>query len=362
VATQQVSEFFAASDANSVERWSGFSYKGLESQAYRRRPNTTTASEEEGFVVLPRVLIGRLRTATAVLTAVTAVVVLGGCGSVSSGVRIESSLPTVPEAPESSATPDSDESSSASSGWPDIDGESSVLMDSTGDGGDGAAEVLLAQAQTPVQDKAEPGLPSDEEDTDPWERFNEKVFEFNRQTDRFVLKPVAQVYSLIMPDPFQVMIANGFDNISFVPRLVNSLLQAKWGGATRELSRFLINSTAGIGGLFDAAKYWGIEKSREDFGQTLGVWGVTPGPFLIVPFMEPMTVRDGIGRGVDSLMNPLSYFIPFLWAGLSLKLGEIVNDRALNLDLFQGFEESVIDMYSAVRHGYLRRREQMIKE
>jgi phospholipid-binding lipoprotein MlaA len=136
----------------------------------------------------------------------------------------------------------------------------------------------------------------------------------------------------------------------------------KVGGATRELSRFLINSTLGIGGLFDAAKYWGIEKSREDFGQTLGVWGVSPGPYLIVPFMEPMTVRDGIGRGVDSLMNPLSYFIPFFWTGISLKVGEIVNDRALNLDLFQGFEESVVDLYSAVRHGYLRRREQLIKE
>ena len=177
-----------------------------------------------------------------------------------------------------------------------------------------------------------------------------------------MLKPVAQVYSVIVPEPFQLMIANGFDNISFVPRMVNSLLQLKVGGASRELSRFLINSTLGIGGLFDAAKYWGIEKSREDFGQTLGVWGVSPGPYLIVPFMEPMTVRDGIGRGVDSLMNPMSYFIPFIWTGISLKLGEIVNDRALNLDLFQGFEESVVDLYSAVRHGYLRRREQLIKE
>ena len=92
------------------------------------------------------------------------------------------------------------------------------------------------------------------------------------------------------------------------------------------------------------------------------MWGVSPGPYLIVPFMDPMTVRDGIGRGVDSLMNPLSYFIPFFWTGLALKLGEIVNDRALNLDLFQGLEESVVDLYSAVRHGYLRRREQMIKE
>ena len=78
--------------------------------------------------------------------------------------------------------------------------------------------------------------------------------------------------------------------------------------------------------------------------------------------MEPMTVRDGIGKGVDALMNPFSYFVPFLWAGLSMKLGELINDRALNLELFQGLEESVIDLYSAVRHGYLRRREELIKE
>src|SRR2546427_7196125 len=165
-----------------------------------------------------------------------------------------------------------------------------------------------------------------------------------------------------MPGPFRVRTSNGSDNISFVPRTVNTLLQGKGGGAGREVSRFLINSTAGIGGLFDAAKYWGIEKSREDFGQTLGVWGVGPGPYLILPFMEPLTVRDGIGKAVDGVMDPLSYVLPFLWVRLSLKIGETVNDRALNLELYQGFEESVIDMYSAVRHGYLRRREQLIKE
>ena len=350
-------------NANSVERRWGFSYKGLDSQAYRHRPKQPQHPIEEGFVSLPRVLIGHLRTATALVTAAIAIVVLGGCGGVSSAVRIESSLLTVSDAPVSGATASDFDGSGAASERPDPAAEPSAVIDPAGDGGDGAAEILMAQAQTPAPDRAETGgPPSDEEDQDPWERFNEKMFEFNRQADRFVLKPVAQGYSLIVPDPFQVMIANGFDNISFVPRLVNSLLQAKWGGATRELSRFAINSTLGIGGLFDAAKYWGIEKSREDFGQTLGVWGVTPGPFLVVPFMEPMTVRDGIGRGVDSLMNPLSYFIPFFWIGLSLKLAETVNDRALNLDLFQGLEESVIDLYSAVRHGYLRRREQMIKE
>jgi len=311
---------------------------------------------------LPRVLTGRLRSAAVLWTVAVAVVALGGCGGLSSGVRSDPSLLTAAE-PLGSIPGAAESVGSSSAADEPIDGsaESSAVPPVVGEAGDGGAEVTIAQAPPAPQDK-ETGPPSDEEDNDPWERFNEKVFEFNRQTDRFVLKPVAKVYSLIVPEPFQLMIANGFDNISFVPRMINSLLQLKVGGASRELSRFLINSTLGIGGLFDAAKYWGIEKSREDFGQTLGVWGVSPGPYLIVPFMEPMTVRDGIGRGVDSLMNPLSYFIPFIWTGVSLKLGEIVNDRALNLDLFQGFEESVVDLYSAVRHGYLRRREQLIKE
>jgi phospholipid-binding lipoprotein MlaA len=174
---------------------------------------------------------------------------------------------------------------------------------------------------------------------------------------------VAKAYNVVMPGPFQVMISNGFDNISFVPRLVNSALQGKWGGAGRELSRFLINSTAGIGGLFDPAKdYWGIQKSREDFGQTLAVWGASSGPYLILPFFEPLTVRDGIGKFVDTFMDPLSYYLPLFWDRLGMKVGDVVNERALNLDLYQGFEESVIDMYSAVRHGYLQRRERLIRE
>ena len=92
------------------------------------------------------------------------------------------------------------------------------------------------------------------------------------------------------------------------------------------------------------------------------MWGSGPGPYLVLPFMEPLTVRDGIGKLVDSFLDPLSYFIPFIWDRLGMKLGDVVNDRALNYDLFQGFEESVIDMYSAVRHGYLQRRERLIRE
>ena len=314
---------------------------------------------------MPRVLTGCLRRVAPLLTMAIVMVALSGCGGLSSTVKTESSLLTV--APSSVASPamsGADPEARAAGERVDEATETPVVP-TTANGGEAAAgEIVTAQAPTTPSEKidTESALGSDDEDNDPWERFNEKVFEFNRQADRFVLKPVAKAYTWIVPEPFQVLIENGFDNISFVPRMVNSLLQGKWGGATRELSRFMINSTAGIGGLFDAAKYWGIEKSREDFGQTLGVWGVSPGPYLVVPFLPPMTVRDGIGRGVDSFMNPLSYVIPFLWVGISLKLGEIVNDRALNLDLFQGFEESVVDLYSAVRHGYLRRREQLIKE
>jgi phospholipid-binding lipoprotein MlaA len=222
------------------------------------------------------------------------------------------------------------------------------------------ADTLYALVQ---QDRNALDADEEFEPYDPWEPFNEKMFEVNRQLDRFVLKPVANVYRHVMPEPVQVMIANGFDNIQFVPRMVNSLLQGKWGGAGRELSRFLINSTAGIGGLFDpAGDYWGIDKSREDFGQTLGVWGSGPGPYLILPLMEPLTVRDGIGKFVDSFMDPLSYVLPFFWTRLGMKVGETVNERALNYELFQGFEESVLDLYSAVRHGFLQRRQRLVEE
>jgi len=218
-------------------------------------------------------------------------------------------------------------------------------------------------AGSALAQRAQESTDAFDEEYDPWEPFNEKMFALNRNLDRFVLKPVAYAYNIVMPEPWQVMIANGFDNIKFVPRMVNNLLQGKWGGAGRELGRFLINSTAGIGGLFDPAKdYWGIQKSSEDFGQTLGVWGSGPGPYLVLPLMEPLTVRDGIGKLVDSFMDPLTYFLPFIWDRLGMKIGDVINDRALNYDLFQGFEESVIDMYSAVRHGYLQRRERVIRE
>ena len=204
--------------------------------------------------------------------------------------------------------------------------------------------------------------PAELEHYDPWEAFNSKAFEFNRHMDKHVLKPVAKGWKTVVPGPAQTMIANVFTNLNVVPRVVNNALQGNWNGAERELSRFLINSTVGVAGMFDPAKdVWNISKSPADFGQTLGKWGAGPGPYLVLPFMEPLTVRDGIGKVVDRAIDPLSYVVPLIPA-LTLTVGNRINERALNYELFVDFDDAVIDAYSAVRDGYLQRREHMLNE
>lgn len=226
----------------------------------------------------------------------------------------------------------------------------------------GATEAKPADAP-PAEAKSDESKSDLEEveEYDPWESFNEKMFAFNYSFDKHILKPVAKGYNFLMPDMFQQMIGHGFDNILVIPKLVNNILQWKWKGFAIELGRFLINSTFGIGGLFDIARQeFGLEKTKVDFGQTLGKWGFPPGPFLILPLMPPMTVRDGIGTGVDGAMDPLGYVLPFFPDRLAMRIGNMVNDRALNLDLFQGFEATTVDLYSAVRNGYLQRRYNLI--
>ena len=286
-------------------------------------------------------------------------VVLTGCGTLSTAQRVDWRPPTPPPAesdavvapPAELPTAEAAESAIAAAGVAALEVEEPTPLIIEPE------ETWMAQARDPDAEEDE------YTEYDPWERFNEKMFEVNRRLDRYILKPVAKAYNFITPDELQIMISNGFDNISFPPRFVNSVLQGKFKGAGREIARFLINSTAGVGGLFDPAKdVFGLVKSREDFGQTLGFYGVGPGPYLIVPLMEPMTVRDGIGKFVDAAMDPLAYYLPFIWDRLGMKIGDTINERSLNLDLFQGLEESVIDLYSAVRHGYLNRRQKLIRE
>ena len=200
------------------------------------------------------------------------------------------------------------------------------------------------------------------EEWDPWESFNEKNFWFNRQIDRFLLKPVAKAYNAALPGPIRKGIANMFDNLDVTRRLVNNILQFKFDGAGRNLARFAINSTVGVAGLFDVAgTALGIAESNRDTGQTLGVYGIGHGPYLVLPLFPPLTVRDFFGFVADEAMYPLNYFIP-TGAVIGMSATEVVSDRAANIDRYEGIEDNVLDLYGSVRNAYFQRRAADLKK
>ena len=232
----------------------------------------------------------------------------------------------------------------------------------------GRLELIVAVAydintEMAVQPSLTAAAPADDFDQDPWEGFNEKMFSFNREVlDRFVLKPIATGWDFVLPDLVQRGVRNMFDNLDVVRRVVNNTLQWKLAGAGTELARFTINSTIGLVGFFDIAKdAFGIEQKDEDTGQTFGVWGMGPGPYLVLPFLPPATVRDGIGYVFDGAMFPPSYFIPW-WGTVAGTFTETVNERSLNLDRFERVAETTVDLYGAVRNAYLQRRAAAIKQ
>jgi len=220
------------------------------------------------------------------------------------------------------------------------------------------------------------------EESDPWEGFNDVMFEFNRKVDKYVLKPVAKVYDKVVPDALEKGISNFLHNAHFGFRFINNVLQLKIKGAGIELARLLINSTLGLAGFFDPAKNWfDLTTPDEDTGQTLGVYGVPPGPYLVLPFLPPLTVRDFFGLILDFGLDPVNYFVmPTFevddWpsaiahknrdtttiAQFSSRVEDIVNDRSLNLEKYQGVEEATVDLYAAVRNAYLQKRAKAIRE
>ena len=228
--------------------------------------------------------------------------------------------------------------------------------------GDTQPVAALAPAVNLTALAASPSAGEDFED-DPFESFNEKMFWFNREVvDRYVLKPIATGWDFLLPDPVQRGVHNFFDNLAVVRRVVNNSLQLKFNGAGTELARFTINSTVGVVGFFDVAKdAFGIEQRDEDTGQTFGVWGAGPGPYLVLPFLPPLTIRDGIGYAFDVAMTPYTYFIPW-WASVAGTATSTVNERSLNLDRFERVAESTVDLYGAVRNAYLQRRAAAIKQ
>ena len=190
---------------------------------------------------------------------------------------------------------------------------------------------------------------------DPFEPFNRGVYSFNEGLDKALLKPAAEVYRGVLPQFIRSSVSNFFSNINDIVVAVNNLLQGKFTTAYADLGRVAINSTLGILGLFDVASEAGIEKHEEDFGQTLGWWGVGDGPFIMLPFFGPSTGRDAVGRVVDYATDPVTYVDPTrsrnqLWGT------RIVNRRSELLDASTVLQTAALDPYEFVRDAYLQRR------
>jgi len=199
-----------------------------------------------------------------------------------------------------------------------------------------------------------------EENNDPWEGFNRKVFAFNDGLDRYVLRPVAVSYNYITPEFVDNSVTSMYSNAGEVLVVANDVAQFKLTQALSDTARFIINSTVGFFGVFDVASSIGLERHDEDFGQTLGYWGVGSGPYIVLPFLGPRTVRDVAGNAVDYSSN-LSYaYFGNNYAQdaalLGLKIVDLRSDLIASEGLISG------DKYIFFRSAYLQRREYLIND
>ena len=198
------------------------------------------------------------------------------------------------------------------------------------------------------------------EASDPLEPINRVAHNFNEDLDRALLRPIARGYARVMPEPVQIGVSNVFFNAKYPVTMVNNALQGKFVPAFSDLGRITLNTTLGIGGLFDPATAIGLERYDEDFGQTLGAWGVPSGIYVVVPFLGPYTLRDGIGSIVDDFAEPRSYLEDDstrygLWTGDKF-------DRRVRLLDADAVLDRTGDSYAFIRSAYLQRREFLVKD
>ena len=192
-------------------------------------------------------------------------------------------------------------------------------------------------------------------DFDPWEPLNRKVFWFNDHLDMYVIEPAAKGWNFVLPKRVQTSVSNFFANLRFPIDTVNNLLQGKVQHAATDVGRFVVNTTVGAAGFFDPATSLGLPPHVEDFGQTLGVWGVRPGPYLVLPILGPSTLRDGAGILVDYPISITPFFVDWYYL-FAARTVEVVNLRASFLDNLRQAKEASLDYYSFVRNAYLQQR------
>ena len=201
---------------------------------------------------------------------------------------------------------------------------------------------------------------------DPWENWNRKVQYFNDEVDEYAMTPVAKAYRWVTPVIIDGAISRVFSNIDDIGVTINSLLQFKLKQAGMDMSRFLVNTTAGVAGVMDVATMIDLPKHNEDFGQTLGVWGVPPGPYLVLPFWGPSSPRGTAGLVGDAFFDPLNYtlFASFAVSAVSTlaDVVEVTDTRAGFMTSEKIVNEAAIDRYSFIKESYLQYREFQIND
>ena len=215
------------------------------------------------------------------------------------------------------------------------------------------ASITLVLAMT--------GCASTRNPQDPFEQFNRTMFSFNDGLDRVALKPVATVYKNVLPSFVQTGIGNFFGNLADVWTSVNNLLQGKVEAGLNDFMRVAINSTLGFGGVLDIGSEAGLQKHREDFGQTLGVWGIKSGPYVVLPLLGSSTLRDTLATPIDFAADPVTYVHPTRVRNQATVL-RLVDLRASVLVASSLVEDAAIDRYEFIRDAYLQRRENSIHD
>jgi len=218
--------------------------------------------------------------------------------------------------------------------------------------------IVLVQSAAILFFLASSPLYAQVDDVDPFIEMNRNIYSFNQDFDDILFKPVTQAYNAVMPDFAKIGVGNFFRNLDDINVVVNDLLQLKMGNAAHDSGRFVLNSTVGIVGLVDVATRFGLYKNNEDFGQTLGYWGVPSGPYLMLPIIGTSTLRDAIGLIPDYMLNPV-FWVDDDEARFFLYALDNIDRR-----LFYMAAESMIDgdEYLFVRDAYLQRREYLVND
>ena len=202
-------------------------------------------------------------------------------------------------------------------------------------------------------------------DDDPLEPMNRAIFGFNEVVDDAILEPVAEGYRYITPDPIEDSISNFFNNLGEINTIVNSALQLKLDKTISSSSRFVINSTVGVLGLFDVATTLGIDRHREDFGQTLGHYGISPGPYLVLPFFGPSSLRDAPGFYIDVLIekdiSPIHTELHHEERQI-IQATNVIDTRANLLKATKILDTAAKDKYIFLRESYLQRRAKLVTD